>query len=592
MTDFAQPLEAPWKRSCVAAALILVGLAVATLELRFMGKHPIDRLTSLLASRQDLPLVPVLVAILLFARGWAKAGTPADQARRLVPWIAGSIALILLVGWAGHYVVFHGYDFSRDEQMASFDMAIFRTGRLFSPIPAEWRPFADALNLHFILPIGEHEFWVSAYLPLNAAWRAAVSLISDPALASPLMAAFGAFCIWRVSRLLWPESAATQLVSMLLYVCSSQVLVTAMTAFSMSMHLALNMLWLWLFLLDRRRNHAAAMVVGWAATGIHQPLFHPLFVLPFLLLLAGQKRWRLLAAYLLAYALIAAFWLAWPVWISAHGTAPPAPTGDVAGIGYFERLLSVIETSNVNGPWLTAANLLRFVCWQHPFLVPLAIVGVWSNFRHQPVCRALSIGLALPILVMAVLLPWQGNGWGYRYLHPVLGNAILLGAYGWHTLETHRINLRTAMLSISAVALLILFPLQSTMAHQMVSPIARLHGVLDSTDADILIVDLEGVPFGEDLVVNDPNFANRPTLLVAQYIRSKDIESLCRLGSIAFVPRQRLSAMPKVFGTNPPTAPSPYLLELVAEARRAGCTVVRRREATPVSTAKSSSSPR
>ena len=82
------------------------------------------------------------------------------------------IALILLVGWAGHYLVFDGYDLSRDEQMASFDTAIFRHGHLFAPIPAAWRPIADALNLTFILPIGAREYWVSAYLPIHAAWRA------------------------------------------------------------------------------------------------------------------------------------------------------------------------------------------------------------------------------------------------------------------------------------------------------------------------------------------------------------------------------------------------------------------------------------
>jgi hypothetical protein len=560
-----------WQRACLGAALTLLVLALVTIALPGFNKYPLEGLSALLAVTQDLPVVPVLLLIWILARRCAIAGAPPEPPLRPALWIAGSIALILLVGWAGHYVVFSGYDLSRDEQMASFDAAIFRSGQLFSPIPAAWRPFADALNLRFILPIGAREFWVSSYLPLHAAWRAAFSYFADPALASPVMAALGAFCIWRVSRLLWPASASTQIVAVLLYAFSSQVLVTAMTAFSMSMHLALNMLWLWLFLLDRRRTHAAAMAVGWVATGIHQPLFHPLFVLPFLFLLAGQKRWKLLAAYLLAYALIAAFWLAWPLWISAHGSAPAVAISDHSGIGFFERLRAVFNAHHINGLWLTAANLLRFICWQHPLLVPLAIVGVWSNFREQALCRALSIGFVLPILFMAILLPWQGHGWGYRYVHPVLGNAILLGAYGWQTLEARGINLRGAAVISSALALLVLFPVHAVMAHRLASPFAKVESEFASADTDILIVDTQAAPFAEDLVLNRPDLSNRPKILIARFLKPSDMASLCKLGSVEFVPAAQLAPLRRAFGISLPPRPTSEMARLVAEARRVGC---------------------
>jgi hypothetical protein len=32
---------------------------------------------------------------------------------------------------------------------------------------------------------------------------------------------------------------------------------------------------------------------------------------------------------------------------------------------------------------------------------------------------------------MAVILPSQGEGFGYRYLHGAIGTAILLAVYGW-----------------------------------------------------------------------------------------------------------------------------------------------------------------
>src|SRR5207342_569288 len=349
MTD--APGFPAFERACKIALWTIAALAILIIVLPFIGGG--ERLTGTLAFRQDLLVAPVLLGILLLVRRWATGpAKPGLWPARPALWIAGLIGLVLLIGWAGHYLVFEGYSLSRDEQMADFDAAIFRSGHLFAPIPTAWRSIANALNLTFILPIGAREFWVSAYLPVHGAWRAAVGSIADPALASPLMAALGGVCLWRVSRILWPASSTTQLVCVLLYATSSQVLMTAMAAYSMSMHLALNMLWLWLFLLDRRRTHAAAMIVGWFATGIHQPVFHPLFVLPFLALLLGQKRWKLLAAYCLAYAAIGAFWLAWPIWISSHGTAAAVAINGTGGIDFVDRLKSLFGRSSYNAAWI------------------------------------------------------------------------------------------------------------------------------------------------------------------------------------------------------------------------------------------------
>jgi hypothetical protein len=562
-----------FERACTLVVWILGALAILTAVLPFIGGG--ERLTGTLAFKQDVYVAPLQLVILLLVRRWAVGEAKAGLwPSRPTLWIAGSIALIVLVGWAGHYVVFDGYDLSRDEQMASFDTAIFRHGQLFAPIPAAWRPIADALNLTFILPIGAREFWVSAYLPVHSAWRAALSYVADPALASPLMAALGGYCIWRISRLLWPASAATQLVCVLLYAGSSQVLVTAMTAYSMSMHLALNMLWLWLFLLDRRQTHAAAMIVGWFAIGIHQPVFHALFVLPFLFLLLGQKRWKLLAAYCLAYALIGAFWLSWPIWISSHGTAAALSINGTGGIDFVKRLSTVLASSSYNAWWIMAANLLRFVCWQHPLLVPLAILGIWANFRQQPLCRALAISFVLPILLTSVLLPWQGYGWGYRYVHPVLGCLILLGGYGWQTLETQRVDLRQVMVRTSAFATFIIFPIYAATAHRIASPFVQLHREMIAIPADILIVDTGAAPYADDLVLNRPDLSNRPKMLLAASLKPQDLETVCSLGSIAFVPGPRLAQVSQMFGDKPPSAPTPEMAALMMQARAARCRVV------------------
>ncbi|MFL6742704.1 MAG: hypothetical protein ACJ8E3_01930 [Sphingomicrobium sp.] len=558
------------ERASRITSVTLVALAVVILALSFVGTG--ERLTGILAFTEDLVLVPIVLVGLVLARGWAKSagGWPNNAGY----WVAGLIAFVLIAGWAGHYLVFDGYDLSRDEQMATFDTAIFRDGRLFAPIPAAWRPVADALNLTFMLPMGARESWVSAYLPIHAAWRAAVSLVADPALASPLMAAFGGFCMWRIARLLWPASAATQFVCVLLYAGSAQIVVTAMTAFSMSMHLALNLLWLWLFLLDRRRTHAAAMLVGWFATGIHQPLFHPMFVAPFLLLLLTQKRWKLLAAYTVAYALIGMFWLAWPVWLSAQASSAALPVSGTPGISFLDRLLSILHVPTLNSLWLTAANLLRLICWQHLLLVPLAIVGLRSSFREQPLGRALAFSFALPIIVAALLLPWQGYGWGYRYVHPALGSLILLGGYGWHALETRGLDLRPMMARASLFAIVLLIPICAVMGHRLAAPVAHLHRGIASTAADIVIVDTAGLPYADDLVVNRADLSNRPIMLLGYALEPEDLTTVCSLGSVAFVPGPRLAPLARHFRADPPLRGSPHFAQLVAHARAARCRLV------------------
>ena len=72
---------------------------------------------------------------------------------RNVPLAAGIWPLLvipaglLLICLAGHYWVLAGYDMSRDEQMATFDAAIFASGHLIQHIPAMWRDHSPALQM-------------------------------------------------------------------------------------------------------------------------------------------------------------------------------------------------------------------------------------------------------------------------------------------------------------------------------------------------------------------------------------------------------------------------------------------------------------
>lgn len=562
-------------RACALGLLLTLAVIGVTLPLvmsRIRASYP----TPILFYRQDLVVLPLVCLAIMFCvpgrplRSWR----PATHGR-CGAWLAlAAAALFGLCCW-GHRGVFWGIDFSRDEQMAVFDAAVFRSGHLAAAIPAAWRGIAPALNLLFILPIGDHAAWVSSYLPVNAALRALVATVADPTVTSPLLVVVGLLALAAIGRRLWPDSPGSRWAAVLCYLSSSQIVIMGMTAYAMSAHLAFNCVWLLLFLRGDRIGLVGTLVVGLVATGVHQPLFHPLFALPFVIDLARQRRWRRLGVYGVGYALICGFWLAWPVWIS--GLAGAVPTGNAPeGIDYATRLGLIVAQIGGDAVWTMAVNLIRFVTWQHLLLLPLLLLGIASGWRARPseepaLVRPLAIGLVLPILVMGILLPWQGHGWGYRYLHQVLGNACLLAGYGWRRAEAAGYDLRRIMGLTTGLSLLLLLPFHGWMVRTMVGSQAAPELAIRRLSADVAIIDT--APFGTDLVINAPDLGNRPIRLLGAALRPADIARLCRGRRIAFVDAPRIDGLNVFYTGDHVTRASNHQHALRDAARQASCRV-------------------
>jgi len=324
-----------------------------------------------------------------------------------------------------------------------------------------------------------------------------------------------------------------------------------MTSYAMTGHLALNLIWLLLFLKDRPIFHAAAILVGFLATGLHQPLFHPLFVIPFLWLMFRQKRFALLATYCVTYGAIGLFWLGWPIWISSHATSYVPIRGDEAS-SYWGRLAIMWNGFGLQSLYLMILNLVRFVAWQHLLLIPLMITGILRAWHGTPLVRTFTIGFLLPIAVMLLLLPYQGHGWGYRYLHGVIGNACLLAGYGWRTLEEAGISLSRACNRATAITLLVVFPYHAFLIHQIVSPYAKISRAINASDADIAIIEDNSAPFAQDLVLNRPDLSNRPIRLASSALTPSDIRQLCHRKRFVLLGDQQLMPINRYFGMSVP----------------------------------------
>jgi hypothetical protein len=518
---------------CVLAALAAFTAVTAPLLLpRYFFLH------------QDIVVLAALIALLAVAavpRSQASAA-PTGQVRLTTRSVLVGAAVAAALLWAGTYVLFHNYPLSRDEQMAVFDMQVFRSGRLAAPLPPQWRHYAEALTPAFLLPLPGNAAWVSSYMPGNAMLRTVFGLI-DPALMNPLLAAAGGVATFDCARRLFPGNLGAQAVALLMYATSAQVLVTAMTPYAMTAHLALNMIWLALYLRDTRPAHAAAIAIGFVAIGLHQVIFHPLFALPFIEELRRRGRWRTAICYLAAYALFGLFWISYPQLVAvAAGLKPQSGAG--TGIGGFvaDRVVPVLLDREPAALPLMAANLLRFVSWQNLALLPLMAFALPAVRRQEGIARPLLGGVVLTIAAMTLLLPYQGHGWGYRYLHGLIGNCALLAAYGWRD-HGDRSEVRSFVRAATAVTMLASLPFLVWRAQAFIDPYARVNRMIDRINADMVVVDSEGPDFRVDEVTNRPDLTNRPLRLAGHLLRPLDIGVLCGRGTIAFVSASDMHAL-------------------------------------------------
>lgn len=528
----------------ISAALILMGVVLARLGL-------LSFLTQWFVLKQDIAL---LVAGLVIARFAVVGLRPVDLPFRAGPRHVAWLALLLaLAAWLGHRFVLMAYDMSRDEQMATFDALVYAQGHLVEPLAPMWRAHAAMLNTLFMYNATEHAGWISGYLPMNSAIRAVFSALHLPDWASPALLVAGLLALWRIVRRLWPQDDEALALALVLYAASGQVLVNAMTTYATTAHLALNLVWLALILRGDKRGDLGALLAGFVATGLHQPVPHPLFAAPILLYVArkdwARKEWRRGVVFFVGYALIGGFWLWWPHLVGPMVEAAPA-AGAAAGqaAGFLTRLLDAFATRDGLGLSEMLANAMRFVAWQHVLLVPLAALAL-PVLRRDGLAAALAGGVVLTLAGMLVLLPYQGHGFGYRYLHGLIGNVILLAVYGWIALGEARAIWRPVLVKATALSVVVLLPLQLWLAHAFYAPYAAVRDQLLAVDADYVVVGASDVPFSQDLVFNPPKLDRRPVLILRELLSPEGMAALCATGaSVVLVDRAVLRPIADYYG--------------------------------------------
>ena len=508
-----------------------------------------DNLSITLFHHQDVLVIGLVVALFLGISGWPRllGPVPVIQVPPFTPALLIGLAFVVALG--GTWLVFGNFDLSRDEFMANFDATVFASGRLAWPVPAEWRPFSDALMPLFMRDIPVEIGWISGYLPGNALLRALSDRTIGREFASPLLAAVAVFALFRITRKLWPETPRAALVPVLLLALSPQFLVTAMTPFAMTAHLAFNLLWLICFLQNNRRGDAGALACGFVATGLHQLIFHPLFAAPFIAELLIARRFRRAGLFIAGYGLIGLFWALYP---QLHQSlAETAQRGGVAGDGGLVQLAgtvgALLGTFSASNVLIMLLNLLRFAAWQHLLLLVL-VCCVWPAVKQaQGIARPLLAGIVLMLVATFLLMPWQGYGWGYRYLHGFLGSFCLLAGYGWHRLDRFAAERRAMLTLTTAATVALVLPFQMVTTHAIVAPYRAASALIEASQADVVLVDGSGMQLAHDVVRNNAELNHRPRVMHLGPLSEADLRSLCarhdvrlfdrRHGSQAGIPR-------------------------------------------------------
>jgi hypothetical protein len=539
-----------WKRRTVAFAVLLL-LAVV-----WATRLTANSLALYFVQRQDFPVLVLAAISCLLVALWRPRWSLPE--RPLPVWVLLLIGCCMsgLLAWGTHGLM-GNLPLSRDEHMVVFDMAVYGSGRIVVPIAPEWRPYALALVPEFLLNTNHPIGFVSGYLPVNAMLRLAFSKIADPAWYNPLLVLLGGAALLDIAKRTFGTQSRACIVVLLVYALSAQLLINAMTNYSMTGHLALNLIWLAAFLRGGKFWNSVAILTGFLAVGLHQFAFHPFFVAPFLLWKLREGQWKLVLFYGASYAVIVLWWVCYPGLISplVAESVGRASKGDFVT----DQLIPSLLRRDPRTIPLMVLNLLRLIAWQNLALFPLLIAAVPVAIRQRGLARALLIGIIMWTLFVTFILPSQGRGWGYRYLNGYIGSFALLAGFGYRELECRMgrradglVLFLSGLTAFAAIPLLLAttygFMQPRLMAEQLVASQPTPFVVIDNELSDSTDGNFRGT--SDDLIRNLPDLSNRPLRFASDQLDAELLVGLCRTGPVTLITHRDMHAVGKMLNVS------------------------------------------
>jgi hypothetical protein len=480
----------------------------------------------------------VVVVFSLATIVWARCGMPAMRVPSLArpKLVLGVIAIATLtICTLGTHLICHDYALTADENLADFQARIFLRGKIQAEVPSNWVDAVRVIKPTFVDYFPATHSWKATYLPVYAVMRAIFQSVNLQSLLNPFLAALTLLALYGTARNVWPESKTNAVVAIGLLASSSQFLLMSMTWYAMPAHLALNTIWLWLYSRPERGAFYLAPFVGTLAIGLHQPVVHALFVLPFLVRLLWQRRWLHTAVFGVVYLAACFFWYKWKM----HFMVPDPGN-------------SIFRLANPQMVVVQPMDLLLIIAWSSLAAPLLVGLGLGRILKEKPIVQDASLSCLLTFGFYYFFYLDQAHGWGYRYFHGALACFILVAVAGFARLSilVGRERAQTFLVAGIVLSLLVQLPLRCFQVEQFVRPYARAGAVIHAMPTKMVALDPRDAWYSADLIRNDPFLENRPVVVSLLGLTPRSVAVLEKAGSVRFLTCDDLTKL-GMFTTRP-----------------------------------------
>jgi hypothetical protein len=451
-----------------------------------------------------------------FARHWA-ASITVNPRPLVIAW-----TLLALVAAR---LVYRGHPLSMDEYVQSFQSRAFAAGSLTGHVPPDLLERLEPPRFYgtFFEANRTDGRIMGLYWPGLSLLAVPFEWIGAPWIMNPLLGAAALLLLHDLARKVEPDGSTAGW-AVLLCAASPCFTLNAISRYTMTAHLAVNLLFTVLLWRPTSARLLAAGAVGSLGLVLHNPVPHTLWALPWIVALARGpgalgRLGKLFAGYVPLSLLVGVGWVLLRLRLEAGGAGLGAQTGGAARAHATELIEAIFALGEPGQGSVRLAWLAKAFVWTVPGLPVLTVVGTvrsWSRRGVAPL--ALSIGLTIAFYLFVRVT--QGHGWGVRYLLPTHGALALLGALALAR-PTSDATVGWTAVSI-ALAFVLSTGLRLAQVHTYIDEHLAQMPPLDRTASQVAFIDENG-RFTVDLIQNDPLFRD-PGVVLLSMGRNTDAE--------------------------------------------------------------------
>ena len=525
-----------WNGVLLAATVLAALLSVIFILDYTKWPDPVWRLQAFQYLLRDEDIAGSILAIALALGAWVlRRRTPGVDVVAILgrnPWPAAAATFVALC--AAMLAVTHNHALAGDEHLALFQSRVFAAGHLTGEFPPDL--------VYRLIPTNYINRWLiasesgrvaSIYWPGFSLMLAPFTLLGAPWACNPLLASLSLVLIAKLASRLTADARAGGW-AMLFTLASPGFVGMALSYFSMTAHLFLNLLFAWLLLERSPRRLVIAGVVGSLALVQSNPVPHLLFALPWVVWLGrepgGRRSVLLLAA---GYApLTLLLGLGWWLFLrELQGKMPvllyPPDSDPLHRLGNLLWYLSLEFRAVFSFPAdetlaKRIGEQVRLWSWAVPGLPLLALAGWWALGRRVAGLHLFALSLAATLVGYLFVSFDQGYGWGARYVHSAWAALPLLAAAAMVCAERTLSNysMRVALYSLVFATTLRLLQIHLFMQDQL-----ELRPPFEKGARQIVFIAPNYEFYTQDFVQNDP-FLRAPVIYMMSRGRKRDYEQV------------------------------------------------------------------